>query len=549
MSRIIFLIAVAGVLLGFTAIPAESRGQASPPNNFHVTGTSDGSVSLDWNGYGHGVKGYRLYRYVGDVLEDVTDTQNTITERTVTALSNGTEYGFELTAYSSSWETRHTARVFATPSGPTPTPTPTPTETPTPSPTPTPTETPTPTPTETPTPTPTPTETPTPTPTPTPDPNPSVCNDTADWSYGFPNWTSTGKVWPDGGDQWRPFAASSPFNQCVPDAPPLDQNSATKITRLRVFGNPQNMLSLPANGQDWQHPFYIADASRDSRVLTIHCTKYSEGCSGIEGLQVRVPSGAQFASGSDQHIGIGEYLLGRMRIVDIYNAGISGSIPASGTWNVGAGSVHWLDGSGIQMNTIVGATAAGFSTEVGMVRGQDFQRGTLEHVLFGVLKCTSGSVYPTVRKPDADGVIGSGDQDGSAEWDYRLARQCTQTGDPMDGPKLGDWVHLNMTDAEIDALRYTSGATLHPSAKVYLRALRDRGMVFGDTGGTEFGKPEGGISYTTMGANPPLDTVGDIEGWPTTSNGYRYLPISQLPWATLFDHMEVIDHCVTDPSC
>ena len=250
-----------------------------------------------------------------------------------------------------------------------------------------------------------------------------------------------------------------------------------------------------------------------------------------EGLQVRVPAGTRPARGGDRHVAVVE----GTRIFDAFNAT---DPPLSGTWSVGAAGVSHLDGSGITDKGADGvyqaaATAADWSTLVGMVRGQDLAAGRIPHQTFAVVKCTNRSVYPTAQNDNGS---------------YRLARQCSSIGESMiNAPRLGDWVFLAVTEQEIANLRYTNGAPLHRSMTILLNSWREFGTRIGDTGGYQLAKTESHQTYTPFGVTPPLQARGAAEGW-TAYGGQYLLKFSQLPtW--VWGRLRVIDPCVGRGTC
>ena len=364
---------------------------------------------------------------------------------------------------------------------------------------------------------------------PEPPPPPPPPTSGATWSYGFGTWSSLGKLWPAGSDKWRPFAASSPFNMAVPANVRLDPSSAAIAARISAWASgqnyaPGNLATQPSSGQDYDHPYYFA-AATDTRQLTIHCTRYA--CSEIEGRRVRVPNGALPADGSDAHVAI----VDGTTIIDLWEAS---SPPASGTWNVGSGGMSRLDGSGLVADAngdgTVGsgqATAARWSLLAGMLRGQDLAAGIIQHGLFGVVKCVNGKVWPALAQ----------------------GRQCSAIGESMtNAPRLGDWLYLALTDAEIDALRYTNGTPLHPSMRVILRAMARYGIHIGDTGGYELTKAESYRMYSSMGTVSPLHQRGVAENW-ATYGAARVLRFRDLPTWVWTERLRVIHPCVAAGTC
>jgi len=284
---------------------------------------------------------------------------------------------------------------------------------------------------------------------------------------------------------------------------------------------PQNFDALSVYG----HPTYFASSS--DRVLTIHCTVYA--CSEIEGMEVHVPAGAIPTGGSDRHIAVVQP--DGSRVIDLWQAETP---PLFGVWNVSSGGGSRLDGDGLVADVngdgVVGtaqATSARWSLAAGMVRAAELESRRIQHSLFATVECVNGRVWPALGH----------------------ARQCSDIGLPMENaPRNGDWLWLDMTPAEIDALRYTDGEPLHPSMRVLLKGLAEYGTRIGDTGAYSLAEHENQFMYTASGLANPMQAVGDAEGW-TLYNGRRHLRFRDLPAWIWTERLRVLDPCESRGTC
>jgi hypothetical protein len=95
---------------------AATIGLPSAPQSFGgVAGNTQ--VTLNWStpasDGGSAITGYRLRRLVNGIAEDTTDLGPAATSATVTGLTNGTRYGFRLTAVNAAGESPFAAIQLA----------------------------------------------------------------------------------------------------------------------------------------------------------------------------------------------------------------------------------------------------------------------------------------------------------------------------------------------------------------------------------------------------------------------------------------------------
>jgi Concanavalin A-like lectin/glucanases superfamily len=355
-----------------------------------------------------------------------------------------------------------------------------------------------------PTPTPTPTATPTPSPTPTPTPSPG----SPDSSCGFGGFAAG--QWP--GACWRPYGASSPFNQPLPAAPRLAPDSAAVVARMLSFGSMDHLVAGNADtADDYSHPTYYSQPS--DPVFTLHCYEASWGRCAIEGMQIRVPDAARAAAGGDAHLTVVDQAGGWE--YDLYK--VRSKPAGGGTLEFRWGGRTRIDGDGLGS----AATAANFGNLAGIIRAPELAAGHIDHALFMVASCDAGRwVYPASKS----------------------GRSCAALGLPTaDAPPMGVRLQLAMTAAQIDALAVPAWK------KTILRAMSEYGLIMGDTGGGGWGiQAESGSTYTSFGAPDALVQFAAASGWTPYGGDYVADVRSGIDWAR---YLRVIDPCVSLRTC
>ncbi|HUR84051.1 MAG TPA: hypothetical protein VMY78_01790 [Solirubrobacteraceae bacterium] len=311
---------------------------------------------------------------------------------------------------------------------------------------------------------------------------------------------------------FRPYAGTSPFNQAIPAGARVDPQSAAMVARLTGFGTLQHLEAGQADTpDDFAHPTYY------SRLLdplfTVHCTEPWGTCP-IEGMSIRIPDQARPAAGADHHLTVVDQLSGYE--YDLWNvqskpAG-GGTIQAS--WG-GRTPVISGDGRGSA------ATAANFGNLAGIIRAPELETGQIRHALFMVVKCDSGRyVYPATKSGKA----------------------CSSSGlTTVGAPPMGARFQLNMTDAEISALKVPAWK------KTILRAMAVYGMFFGDTGSGSWAiQAESGSTYTSFGYEDRLVSYAKAVGAPLFNGRYVFNLRDGVNYAA---RLRVIAPCVSQRSC
>jgi hypothetical protein len=349
---------------------------------------------------------------------------------------------------------------------------------------------------------------PEPTPAPAPAPAPAPGSGVSDVSCGLGSFAAG--HWPDG--CWRPYGATSPFNQPLPAAPRIAADSPQVVARLLSFGPIDHLVAGEADTPgDYWHPTYYSQAT--DPVFTLHCYESSWGRCDIEGMQIRVPDAARPAAGGDAHLTVVDQAGGWE--YDLYK--VRSKPAGGGTLEFRWGGRTRIDGDGLGS----AATAANFGNLAGIIRAPELAAGHIDHALFMVARCDAGRfVYPAGKS----------------------GRSCAALGLPTDdAPPMGARLQLAMTPAQIDAL------PLPTWKKTTLHAMAEYGLIMGDTGGGAWGiQAESGSTYTSFGTPDPLVGFAMANLW----NPYYGMYVGDLragvDWAR---YLRVVDPCVSLRTC
>jgi len=312
-----------------------------------------------------------------------------------------------------------------------------------------------------------------------------------------------GAVFP--GATWRPYAASSPFNQTA-DGVALHPSSAGIVSTVLSWGLPGSLVDAAGATNDWAHPTYYALPT--DPVFTLDPLKGSQT---LAGMQIRIPDDAKPAAGGDGH----------MTVVEPdgweYDFWQVQSKPAGGgTMTFNGGGRTRIDGDGRGSY----GTASGFGNLAGMIRAQELAAGHIDHALFIVVKCTAKSTG-----------FGFGTQPSSQSWDGSFVYPATHpaTACSTDSPNLppaGARFQLAMSDSQIAALAVPAWK------KTILTALAHYGGYVGDTGGSGFNFMfEDSTMYTSLGDADPLAAFARANGVPTWNGQYVFNMASGVDWA------------------
>ena len=324
---------------------------------------------------------------------------------------------------------------------------------------------------------------------------------------------------------WRPYADSSFFNTPLPANPKLVPNSQEMINRIMTMGQVPPMPVNPKAGSDWYHPIYFS--SQTDPLYTVSCIKYGGECE-VKGMQVRIPPQARRASSSDAHMTVIDQTTGWE--YDFWGVQTD-PLPATG----GNIVINWggrtrIDGpGGGDADSASDANAAHTGNAGGIIRYQEMAAGRIDHALFVMVGCSNGTyVFPARGK----------------------ASICSDT---TNAPASGQWLRLNMTEAEIDALPVSSWQ------KVIFKAFAKYGGVVADTGGNEsFGfELESPETYRSFGIPDPwiawakaksTEANDNIDVYKTSDGVERYhLNVGRgVDWQS---KLQVVDPCVIQKTC
>jgi len=315
--------------------------------------------------------------------------------------------------------------------------------------------------------------------------------------------------WPT--DCWRPYSASSPFNQALPSDPKVVDDSEAVVSRVLGFGPINHLTAGEADTpDDFGHPTYWSKST--DPIYRLHCVEDWGTCE-VEGMQVRVPDAARPAAGSDHHLTVVDQESGWE--YDLW--GVRSKPAGGGVLAFNWGGRTRIDGDGLGSN----ATAAHFGNLAGIVRPEELRSGRIDHALFMVAKCTSDQVvYPAQGR----------------------GRMCSEMGGSnADAPPTGARLQLAMTPEEIDALDEPAWK------KTILQAMAKYGMFVGDTGGGSWGiQLESGSTFTSFGAADPMVDFAKANGWAPWEGTWAGHLREGVDWRR---YLRVIDPCVSKRTC
>jgi hypothetical protein len=336
---------------------------------------------------------------------------------------------------------------------------------------------------------------------------------------------------------WRPYSDGSFFNRPLPARARLIGGSRAAsdamVRRILAMGpipelpvNPDDGGPQPGDGGDYFHPLYHAQIL--DPVYRVRCIKYGGDCE-ISGMRFRIPARALPASGSDDHMTVIDQASGWE--YDLWGVQTVPLPPQGGEVVVDYGGRTRIDGpGGGDADSDSDANAAHTGNAGGIIRFEELTAGRIDHALFLMVGCTAErSVFP------ARGLGG------------------TCESDVADAPPVGQWLRLDMSDAEIEALGMPAWKT------AILRAFARYGGMVGDTGGNEaFGlQLESPMTYRSFGFTDPWipwalaqDVFGDAHVRSRTNDdgelAYALDVAAGVDWKA---HLRAIDPCVIERTC
>jgi hypothetical protein len=296
------------------------------------------------------------------------------------------------------------------------------------------------------------------------------------------------------------------------------------VAKIMTMGSIPYMPTNPAPGGDWYHPLYYSRSS--DPLYTVRCTKYGTACE-VVGLQVRIPAAARPAQGSDGHMTVIDQSTGWEW--DFWQVQTNPLPAGGGEIVISWGGRTRIDGpGGGDADSDSDANAAHTGNAGGIIRFQELAAGRIDHALFVMVGCSNGSyVFPARGR----------------------AALCA---DPANAPASGQWLRLDLTPEQIDALPVSGWQ------KTIFKAFAKYGGVVADTGGNEsFGfELESPMTYQSFGVeNPWISWAAAERAKPnsnivlstsTGTNRYKLDVGAGVDWAS---HLQVIDPCVIQRTC
>jgi hypothetical protein len=312
------------------------------------------------------------------------------------------------------------------------------------------------------------------------------------------------------------------MNRPLPPNPRLVGNSDAMIARILSFGKLEPIRINAAPHGDYMHPYFFSKPT--DPLYTVDGSRPDSP----DGLKVRIPAAAKPAGGEDHHLAVydqqGGYEYSFFEFPDSRPAG-------GGTITVGLAQVAKISGNGGGDDEIRGySNAAGTGLMGGVVRYPEIVAGRIDHAIFLISGRSDGKlVYP--------------------------ARSFAQPCRLRDCPPEGQWLKLDMSAVEIDALPVADWQ------KTIYRALAKYGGWVGDQGGNEAlaMQVEGPTTWSSFGlANPWVAWAAARQRAPRSHiNTYddgtpgvtRYaLDVFKAPidWR---HRLQAVDPCVIERTC
>jgi parallel beta-helix repeat protein len=338
------------------------------------------------------------------------------------------------------------------------------------------------------------------------DPSPATATFTMPCTPALGSLGGTGAsaLWPPA--CWRPYAATSPFNQPLPpDSVPLESNSQDIVDYIvdkAANKYPATMVAGADGGGG--EPTYYARAS--DPLWHVNCLKNPQfGTCEIQDVPFHAPAGAtatRFSQGVDTHepLGAENPTDSHMTIVDqVPDA--NGVIWEYDLWEVSRienGEISVGFGGREPVATGVGngsaATASAFANLAGILRLEELTSPEINHALRIVLRCTRDKldvVYPVLTSERGHGGT--------------ICPFVNDQPDP-DAPRMGNRLFLTLTEDQIDGMKmrapwHTADVDVPEWRERIYRAMRRYGMFAGDTGTADIFaiEKETGRQYTQAG--------------------------------------------------
>lgn len=337
---------------------------------------------------------------------------------------------------------------------------------------------------------------------------------------------------------FRPFSSNSPANTPIEAGFTVEATGgATSADRIATHVSeaggssswPSNMLYAVPNGFD--HPRYWAQ--QGDNVYTI----ISSLVTAIVGLQVKVPSFAQAAGGSDGHMHV---ITPDGQAFNLFDVTINHSThEIASTY----GGRMRYDGPGVVTpqsltdGSIIGTgggTAGAWDLDFGMIGGAELAAGNINHALFCTIKTLTRSTASTVATLRAATYYISTTSLGSFSLPAIKPDASSATSPRV---WMGARLKLDMTVADIDA------TPAQGWEKTIAKAAATHGIYVGDTGGAGFQMMfESNLPYALAGVRAPMMDVVDQYGISFDPvYGYGFIPYRDAGRIDWINNLKVIN--------
>ncbi len=315
-----------------------------------------------------------------------------------------------------------------------------------------------------------------------------------------------------------PFTVPACSNDpCPTPSDFLDPNDTAEVTALMNSANGGRLdLGDIYEGYTGDNTFPIYYVAPGDPTYTVTCFG---GCGFDTPVSVQIPDGAYASNGADHHLTVVN--LTTLRETDIFEFN-EATLGGPGTANPvhGGGSLYAYSVGECVISSFTGnmnrcgnsSNGAGLPIQPMELDPREIMSGAINHVLYVAVGCAQHSaVFPAIY---SDGSCGTS------------------------GPKYGQRLWLDLTDAQINALGDP------PWATTMLKAMHHYGWMISDnTGGGKIGfaimDP---ASFTVWGVTDPW-----LAFWTAASPGNNYIT---LPAAGITQrHVHVLNACVNAKRC
>lgn len=236
----------------------------------------------------------------------------------------------------------------------------------------------------------------------------------------------------------RFYAASSPFNQKLSEAPEIDPNSDLMLRSFIEAGQNENLITIAIGS--WSTTLFYADSSTPKYdvKITADWSPYKKM------LNVPIPSNAVPDPSDDGHLTIID--LSTNYEYDLWQAKKTNS-----GWEA-----SWLNRISLNSDGVfekgTSARGSGFALPAGLIRPEELDAGKIDHALFFTYPFTkaNGPVPPATES------------DGQTKREDAIPEGARLQLDP---------------NLDLDTLNLT------PAEKIIAKALQEYGMILGDSGG------------------------------------------------------------------